>query len=120
MSLSERERKVLEELERGLLESEPQLAQKMRSPGSASPKRLISGVLLALIGLSILVAAVVLQFALFGVAGFLTMLAGLFLASSNVKVPNAPQSSTMPQAGRSVGDTQNFFGDRWDRRRSQD
>lgn len=116
MSLSERERKVLEELERGLLESEPQLAQKLSSPNSASPKRLIAGALLAVVGLSILVTAVVLQFALFGVAGFLTMLAGLFLASSNVKVPSAPQRAT----GGTKNSVDGFFGDRWDRRRSQD
>lgn len=116
MGLTEREQKLLEELERGLAESEPALAQKFREPNAASPRRLIAGALLALAGLSILVFAVMTQIVVIGVIAFLVMLGGLFLASSNVSVPNAPQSSKS-EPKRSGG---SFFDDRWDRRRNGD
>ena len=94
MGLSEREQQLLDELERGLYASDSSLAHKLGKPGARSPKRIIAGGALAVIGLSLLVVAVILQFALFGVAGFLVMLAAREQRKS-------------------------FFEDRWDRRQGQ-
>jgi membrane-bound ClpP family serine protease len=70
------------------------------------------------IGLSLLVVAVILQFALFGVAGFLVMLAGLVLAtSSNAGLESQPKQATKPQAAKS--ERRSFFEDRWDKRQGQ-
>jgi hypothetical protein len=120
MGLSEREQQLLEELERGLYASDSSLAHKLGKPGARSPKRIIAGGSLAVIGLSLLVVAVILQFALFGVAGFLVMLAGLILATS------ANPSLDTPAPGKPAGrpaapqnDRKSFFEDRWDRRQGQ-
>jgi hypothetical protein len=118
MGLSEREQQLLDELERGLYASDSSLAHKLGKPGARSPKRIIAGGALAIIGLSLLVVAVILQFALFGVAGFLVMLAGLILAtSSNPSLEKVGTSQAKPQAAKEQ--RKNFFEDRWDRRQGQ-
>jgi hypothetical protein len=120
MGLSEREQQLLDELERGLYASDSSLAHRLGKPGARSPKRIIAGGALSVIGLSLLVVAVILQFALFGVAGFLVMLAGLILAtSSNPSIEKNPsnKATSGPQAPK--GDRKSFFEDRWDRRQGQ-
>ena len=118
MALSEREQKLLDELERGLYASDSALANKLAKPGSRSPKILIAGALLAVMGLSLLVVAVTLQFAIFGVAGFLTMLAGLILATSGKSIGSKP-SPSKPGSAQKPAPTlpgKGFFDDRWDKR----
>ena len=118
MGLSEREQQLVDELERGLYASDSSLAHKLGKPGAKSPKRIIAGGALAVIGLSLLVVAVILQFALFGVAGFLVMLAGLILAtSSNPGIEQPGTQKAKPQASKEQ--RKSFFEDRWDRRRGQ-
>lgn len=110
MGLSEHEQKLLAELERGLMEDDQQFAAKVQKVGNPAG-RMIAGVLLAIIGLGVLVTAVMLQFAPMGVAGFLVMLAGLVLATSNFRVPDLGTPTKGP-----AGPNRNFFEDRWDRR----
>lgn len=120
MGLSEREQQLLDELERGLYASDSNLAHKLGKPGARSPRRIIAGGALAVIGLSLLVVAVMLQFALFGVAGFLVMLAGLILATSsnpNLENPTSQKPATKPSAPKS--DRKSYFEDRWDKRQGQ-
>ena len=118
MGLSEREQQLLDELERGLYASDSSLAHKLGKPGARSPRRIIAGAALALIGLSLLVVAVILQFALFGVAGFLVMLAGLILAtSSNPTDTPAGATKAKPQSDKSQRTS--FFEDRWNKRQGQ-
>lgn len=91
MALNEHEQKLLEELERGLYESDSSLAHKLGRAGARSPKRLIAGGVLVLIGISLLLVAVILQLAAFGVVSFLTMLAGLWVATQTTKQANKRQ-----------------------------
>lgn len=114
MALSEREQKLLDELERGLYESDAQLANRMKRPSGTSAKKLVGGAVLAVMGLSLLIVAVVLQFAPMGAVGFLVMLAGLILASSGpgFKAPSASQG----QKPRKPATPKTSFEDRWDRR----
>jgi uncharacterized membrane protein len=114
MGLSEREQKLLEELERGLLESDSSFAAKAEKVGNPAA-RLIGGALLAVIGLGVLVTSVLVQFAIIGVVGFLVMLAGLIIATSNIQGPNITIQGSKP-AGGMGGPPRNFFEDRWDRR----
>ena len=125
MGLSEREQQLLDELERGLYASDSSLAHKLGKPGARSPKRVIAGGALAVIGLSLLVVAVMLQFALFGVAGFLVMLTGLILATSSNPTAVDPGSSKSggaqgsKPARESNSNGKSFFEDRWDKRQGQ-
>ena len=121
MGLSDKEQQLLDELERGLYASDANLAHKLGKPGARSPKRIIAGGALAVIGLSLLVVAVILQFALFGVAGFLVMLAGLFLATSSNPSLQAPaaKSAAAGKPAAPNADRKSFFEDRWDKRQGE-
>lgn len=117
MALSEREQRLLDEMERGLYESDAALASKLNSAKVTSPQKIVGGAALAVIGISVLVTAVVLQATVLGVVGFLIMLAGLALASSKssnlgaTSRPTGQNSKSMPAEGR-----RGFFEERWDRR----
>lgn len=120
MGLSEHEQRLLDEMERGLYASDANLASKFTSPSSFSPKRIIGGAAVTLIGVSLLIVAVILQFALFGVVGFLVMLTGLILASSNTGAQK-PAGKNEPVSGKQKSSpkkefNRNFFEDRWDKR----
>jgi hypothetical protein len=117
MGLSEREQQLLEELERGLLEGEKGMAAKAERVGNPAAK-LIAGALVAVIGLGVLITGVLVQFSIIGVVGFLIMLAGLVVATSNIQLPDmsagfGPSNPSSPKPGR------NFFEDRWDRRQGE-
>jgi hypothetical protein len=118
MGLSEREQQLLDELERGLMDSDKGIAAKAKRVGNPGAK-LIAGALVAVIGLGVLLTGVLIQFSIIGVVGFLIMLGGLVVATSNIQLPDmsagfgqqAPTDS--PKPGR------NFFEDRWDKRQGE-
>jgi hypothetical protein len=114
MGLSEREQKLLEELERGLMEGDSAFAAKVERVGNPAGK-LIAGVLLSIIGLGVLLTGVFIQFAPIGVAGFLVMLGGLVVATSNLQLPELPSGLSNTGNGPE-GPGRNFFEDRWDKR----
>ena len=121
MGLSENEKQVLEELERALYADDASFAKKSRtklkgvgeSPAANSPAKIVAGVLLATIGVSILVFAAISQVAAFGVAGFLVMLFGILIASATRK---APANSAKPASPKQKG---SYFEDRWNKRSNQ-
>ncbi|MFM6939910.1 MAG: DUF3040 domain-containing protein [Rhodoluna sp.] len=116
MALSDREQRLLDELERGFYESDPNLASKIGSGGVKSPARIIAGLAIGLIGISLIVFAVMVQIAIYGVIAFLVMLTGLVVASSNLSGARAPKrsGSASPRSP-----SKNIFESRWDRRRGE-
>jgi predicted lipid-binding transport protein (Tim44 family) len=110
MALSEREQKLLEEMERNLLAQDSDLAKTLQSAGSSnrSAGKLVIGVLTFIFGLGLLILSVVLQVAFFGIIAFLVMLIGLVVASSNFRIPELPKPSAQSRAS--------FFEDRWNQR----
>jgi hypothetical protein len=115
MALSEREQRLLDELERGLYESDPNLANKIS--GSRTPARMILGLTIGLIGVSLIVFAVIIQVAFFGLFAFLVMLTGLIVASSNLGATGqAKQSSGANAKPTAKSQARNLFEERWNRR----
>lgn len=122
MGLSEREQKLLEELERGLMQTDKPFVERVRAGNSAA--RLVGGSLLTVVGLSLLVFSVITQLIFFGAIAFVVMLTGVVIASSNFKIGSLPDISklTDPMTGggssSSAGETprRGFFEERWDRR----
>jgi predicted RND superfamily exporter protein len=110
MALSEREQRLLEEMERNLLREDASLAEKVSQIGSSNKNagKLVAGVLTMLIGVGLLIFAVTIQFALFGVVAFLVMVAGLVVASANFRLPELPKVNSQRPPG--------FFEDRWNQR----
>jgi hypothetical protein len=82
MGLSEREQQLLEELERSLGGSPSVKAARKLATENVSAKRVISGTLILVAGLSTLLAGVMTQTLALGVIGFVVMVAGVYLAAS--------------------------------------
>lgn len=114
MALSEQEQKLLEEMERNLLQDDAAFANKVKSVGTSnkSAGKLVAGVLTTITGLGLLLFAVALQVAFFGVIAFIVMLSGLVVATSNFRLPD------MPKLSDSGG--KNYFEDRWNQRFNND
>lgn len=110
MALSEREQKLLEEMERNLMAQDAEFAKTISKTTSAnqSAGKLVLGVLILLSGIGLLVLSVVLQVAFFGVIAFLVMVIGLVIASANFRLPELPPVGDKPKS--------NYFEDRWNQR----
>jgi len=115
MALSEREQKLLEEMERNLLQEDAGFANKVKAVGASnkSAGKLVAGVLTTIVGLGLLLFSVILQIAFFGVVAFVVMVIGLVVASSNFRLPDMPK---LPDASGG----KNFFEDRWNQRFNRD
>ena len=127
MGLSEREQKVLEELERGLYADDAKFATKVSAGPNNSATRIVGGALVAVVGLSVLVFAVISQLTVFGVVGFAFMLAGVLIATSSKggktksDAPSAARPKVSPSgASKPKSETKgSFFEERWNRRMDQ-
>ncbi len=119
MGLSEREQRVLEELERGLYAEDAKFAQRVSSGGNLAAK-LVAGVLLAVIGLSVLVFAVIIQIMFIGLIAFVLMLGGLVLATSGGSANQGGgaknKAANAPGPDKPKKSPGSFFEDRWDKR----
>ncbi|MFE4194859.1 DUF3040 domain-containing protein [Paenarthrobacter sp. NPDC056912] len=79
MPLSEEERKSLEELERGLAASDPELALQLQSgrPRGAFTRTILGG-LAVVAGFAMVIAGIITQWVILGVLGFLLASAGAY------------------------------------------
>jgi hypothetical protein len=107
--LSDHEQRLLEQMERALYAEDPKFATSMRNPRSAAgdKRRAALGVISFLVGIGLLVTGVATQLVIVGVAGFLAMLGGIWLAVVALRPGPAqpagqqgPAGSTTPQRGR--------------------
>jgi hypothetical protein len=96
--LSEHEQRLLEQMERALYAEDPKFATSMRNPRTmAGDKRRVAlGVVAFLIGIGMLLAGVATQIVPIGVAGFLAMLGGIWLAVLGLR--HGPQAGQPAQA----------------------
>jgi len=108
MPLSDREKQVLEQLERDLYANDAKFANRVSAPKSL--KALVGGSALAIVGISVIVFAVIVQVLWFGLIGFGILLTGLVLATSNWSNQSQPQVKPNREA------KPNFFEERWNRR----
>jgi len=118
VGLSEKEQKVLDELERQLTggrAEKPKIQPKAESKVKYA-RLLVAGSLLVVIGLSLLVFATSLHQVWLGVGAFLTMLAGLYMVSQNWsgKAYRAEKSNE-----KQAPDSGNYFQKRWDDRNNR-
>jgi hypothetical protein len=89
--LSEEELRLLEQMERALVEEDPKLASTLRGTSfhrAARRRAIIGGVVLA-VGIGLLVGAVLMSQPVLGVIGFVVMLGGAVLAVTALRAPAA-------------------------------
>ena len=100
MALSEREQKVLEQLEELMSNEDPNFASSMSSTGNTAPvfsaRQLALGILCVLIGLGIVIGAVASHLIWLGVLGFLFAAFGVYFASTSKRPPWIPSWEAKP------------------------
>lgn len=137
MPLSEEELRLLEQMERALVEEDPRLASTLRGAkfARAARRRAIIGGVVVVLGLVLLVAAVLTE-PILGVVGFLVMLGGAVLAVTATRAPAAGMAQVRdsgrsglgvvdggrqrsPRAAKSKGDFMSRMEQRWRSRRGR-
>ncbi len=104
MALSDEERRVLDEMERHLMGSSADVVST--SPRRANLTLVTVGVLAIVAGIGVLLAGVVLQFPIVGVAGFGIMVVGTLLTLNRRGESRPARTKT----------SNSKLADRWDRR----
>ncbi|MBP1325551.1 putative membrane protein YkgB [Leucobacter exalbidus] len=120
MALSEHEQRLLDEMERGLYQSEADVMQTVSgSRRRVNYRSLVLGIVLALVGIGVLVGGVAAQQLWLGLIGFAAMLGGVLLMFTPGKA-DAFESDASPVnqsgAGRKERTPRESFSDRMERR----
>lgn len=113
MPLSEEELRLLEQMERALVEEDPKFASTLRGTSlrrSARRRAILAGAVF-LGGVAILMAGAITQVPLVGIAGFVVMLASATVALTAIRgqqqaptVPADPRTAMHPSRGFTVID----------------
>lgn len=82
MPLSEREQRILEEIEKNLHQDDPALARSVGTKRSGNTRRIRLGTLIFLIGFVLLIGFFVSGAVLVGVVAFGAMVTGIFMAAT--------------------------------------
>lgn len=127
MPLSEREQRILEQLERELSTEDPKLATTMTEGPRASFGRILIAVLGIVVGLLLLIVGVSQSLAIVGILGFVVMVAAVVVASmpskknklrvvggSGTSMSRSKKATKRP-AGKSGSFTQRME-ERWEKR----
>lgn len=112
MPLSDRERRLLAEMEQALSADDPRLVSAL-SGGPKVSGGVLKGALLTVAGIAILFGGLIAKTTLIGVVGFLVALTGVLLAAKGA--PKAG-SSKVKKAKGSRGSLSSRLEDRWDQR----
>ncbi|MEL5990496.1 DUF3040 domain-containing protein [Microbacterium phosphatis] len=128
MPLSEQEQRLLDEMERHLMQNDADVVSAPAGPQVLSYRNLIIGALVVLAGLGAVIAGIALWGTslpvglILGVVGFAAMLGGVILAVTPVKgaVPTATSGGAQPSRAPRQGTFMDRMNDRWDRRQGGD
>jgi len=119
MPLSEQEQRLLDEMERHLMQNDADVVSAPRDGRTLSYRNIVYGTILVLVGIGGLLGGVVTQLVLVGVLGFVAMLGGVILAvtptRTGVRKPKKEKSGKAA-ASSSFMDRMN---DRWDKRQGE-
>jgi Protein of unknown function (DUF3040) len=99
--LSDREEKILEEIEKNLHEEDPRFAREVGSRRTSHTGNIRNGVILFIVGLGLLIAFFLSGMVLVGVVAFGAMVAGIVLAAgalSGLATSHRAQRDRMSQA----------------------
>ena len=123
MPLSEREQRLLDEMERSLYQNDADFVSTVTTHRGRPNYRILAiGVLIALVGVAAIVVGVVIKQPIVGVLGFVVVFGGALLAMSpprgSVKDAGAESfGSTAPRPARQAG-FMDRMNERWERRQN--
>ncbi len=113
MALSEHEQRLLDEMERNLLQHDTDVVAAGSARGALRYGWLALGILVGLVGLGLVVLGMVFQLPIVGIAGFAVMIVGVLLAGRRGHAPAAPDA---PADGKPRQSFMSTLEDRWERR----
>ncbi len=123
MPLSEHEQKLLEQIERELINDDPKFASSVRSADGRvrARRKLLWAALLGILGLGMLIGGAVTSSTWLGVLGFCVMFAGAAVAVLNAgvatsKAPAAGSSPVSSKAGQRGNPVKSKLEERFRRR----
>lgn len=122
MALSEHEQRLLEEMERGLYQSEADVLQTGQGASRrVNYRSLVLGIVVVLIGVGVLIGGVAIQQLWLGLIGFAVMVGGVLLMLSRGSEPESAESPAESSGndrsgGRVRGNASESFSDRMERR----
>jgi hypothetical protein len=121
MALSDRERRLLAEMEAALASDDPRLQSTLSSGDTATILRgksssLIKAAALVLIGIATLFSGLISQIPLIGIAGFLVTLTGLVVAIRSLSAPIQGVARSGGRGAHKSGGISSRLQERWDRR----
>ncbi|OFR90152.1 hypothetical protein HMPREF2863_07640 [Micrococcus sp. HMSC067E09] len=127
MPLSEREQRMLDELEAQLRTEDPRLDTHLRDsrPGGVSVRRVVLGVAIAVAGLAVVLLGVSLQNVIVGVVGVAVMGAGVYVLTSRGSGDSSEAGRADAGARAAAGgkkkesDFMSRLEQQWDERRGQ-
>lgn len=117
MALSDRERRLLAEMEAALASDDPRLQSTLAGSATATLTRggsasALAGLALVVAGIGTLFGGLIAQITVIGIAGFILALAGVLIALRALSQKGIPSLRT-PKAQRSMGAR---LQQRWDQR----
>jgi len=124
MALSEHEQRLLDEMERNLLQNDADVVAPADERRPLSSGAVVLGVIVGLAGLGLVIAGVAFHQPLIGVLGFALMFVGVLigLRRSGRPASRAGSGPGRSASGPSRGQRASFMStleDRWDRRRDE-
>ncbi len=115
MPLSEQEQRLLDEMERSLYHNDADFVATVGSGrGRPTYRSIVIGAIVGLLGIAVIVAGVMLQLAILGVAGFVVMFGGVLLAISAPR--RAVEEPARAAESRSKASFMDRMNERWDKR----
>jgi hypothetical protein len=124
MALSDREQKLLRQMEQALYAEDPRFASSLKkssriaiAPGEK--RHLLTGTLAIVIAVGLVVGSVSAKIVLLGIAGFAFLILGLFLLVRGLQAPVAAVTPR-PRKNRTNGDFMRRMEQRWQQRRDGD
>lgn len=119
MPLSEKEQRLLEEMERGLYQNDADFVATVGSHNSRPNYRwIVIGILVGILGVGGIIAGVVSHIPAIGIIGFVIMFIGVLLSLKRSEVPATGPSSHSSGREQHVG-FMDRMNERWDKRQDE-
>jgi hypothetical protein len=122
MALSEREQRLLEEMERNLYNNEADVVTTLGVSRTPNYRAIAIGSIIALAGLVTMLVGVTSDITVLGIIGFAIMFTGVMVAVAIPGKPvegRAPSTTSKPGSGGAQG-FMDQLNDRWERRNNGD
>lgn len=126
MPLSEHEQRLLEEMERNLYHNDAEFVASVGNRrGKPNYTLIVSGILIAILGVGVVVTGVILRQPIIGIAGFIVMFVGALLAiapprrGGPIQEPSAAERASASMRSGAGGPRSGFMdrmNERWDKR----